>query len=65
MYAIAIGLMSLLSGRPGFNPRSNYTKDWKIVLDITLLDTQHYKVRIKDKIEQSRKWSVTLSYTSV
>ena len=28
------------SGRPGFNPRSSHTKDSKIVLDITLLNTQ-------------------------
>ena len=42
-----------MSGRPGFNPRSSYTKDLKMVLDISLLNTQHYKVRIKDKVEQS------------
>ena len=40
------------SGRPGFNPRSSHTKDSKMVLDVTLLSTQHYKVR------RSRvKWS--------
>ena len=32
-------------------------KTQKIVLDHTLLSTQHYKVRIKDKMEQSREWS--------
>ena len=26
-----------------------------MVLDISLLNTQHYKVRIKDKVEQSKK----------
>ena len=28
-----------------------------MVLDVALLNTQHYKVRIKDKVEQSREWS--------
>ena len=37
-----------------FNPRSSYTKDSKMVLDASLLNTQHYKVRIKIKMEQSR-----------
>ena len=35
------------------------------VLDATLLNTQHYKARIKSKVEQSREWSNALSYTSV
>ena len=35
--------------RLGFNPRSSNTKDSKMVLDASLLNTQHYKVRIKDK----------------
>ena len=30
-------------------------KTQEMVLDPTLLDTQHYKVRIKGKVEQSRK----------
>ena len=29
----------------------------KMVLDTALLNTQHYKVRIKGKVEQSRDWS--------
>ena len=29
----------------------------KMVLDAASLDTQHYKVRIKGKVDQSRKWS--------
>ena len=37
----------------------------KMVLDAALLNTQHYKLRIKRKVEQSRKWSSTLPYTSV
>ena len=41
------------SWRLGFNPRSSYTKDSKIVLDAALLNTQHYKVRIKVKVRES------------
>ena len=37
----------------------------KMVLNATLLSTRHYKVRIKGKVEQSRKWSSALPYTSV
>ena len=40
-------------------------KTQKMVLDASLLNTQHYKVRIKGKVEQSREWSSTLAYTSV
>ena len=40
-------------------------KTKKIVLDATLLNTQHYKVRIKGKLEQSRERSSALPYTSV
>ena len=35
-------------------------KTLKMVLDTFLLNTQHYKVRIKGKVEQSREWSSTL-----
>ena len=37
----------------------------KVVLDTSLLNSQHYKVRFKGKVEQSREWSSLLSYTSV
>ncbi len=40
-------------------------KTKKMVLDATLLNTQHYKVRIMGKVEQSRQLSSTLTYTSV
>ena len=40
-------------------------KTQKMVLDAALLNTQHYKVRFKSKVEQSRKWSSALPYTSV
>ena len=36
-----------------------------MILDATLLNTQHYKVPIKGKVEQSRKLSSALPYTSV
>ena len=37
----------------------------KMVLDTSLLNTQHYKVCIKDKVEQSRESSSALTYTLV
>ena len=40
-------------------------KTQKMVLDATLLNTQHYKVRIKGKVEQSMEWSSALPYTLV
>ena len=38
-------------------------KTQKMVLDPSLLNTQHHKVRIKGKIEQSKERSITLPYT--
>ena len=35
------------------------------VLDAALLNTQHYKLRIKGKVELSRELSSALSYTAV
>ena len=40
-------------------------KTQKMVLDAALLNTQHYKVRIKGKVEQCKEWSSALPYTSV
>ena len=40
-------------------------KTLKMVLDTSLLNTQHYKVRIKGKVEQSRERSSALLYTLV
>ena len=40
-------------------------KKKKKVLDISLLSTQHYKVCIKDKMEQSREKNTTIPYTPV
>ena len=40
-------------------------KTQKMVLDAILLNTQHYKVKIKSNVEQSREWSSVLPYTMV
>ena len=40
-------------------------KTQKMVLDAALFSTQHYKVRIMGKVEQSREWSKCLPYTTV
>ena len=39
-------------------------KTQKMVLDAALLNIQHYKVRIKGKVEQSREWSSALGSPS-
>ena len=52
----------------GFNPWSSHTKDLKkkkLVLDTSLLNTQHHKVHIKGKVEQSKERSSVLPYISV
>ena len=41
------------------------SKTQKMELDADLLNTQHYKLGIKGKVEQSREWSSTFPYTSV
>ena len=40
-------------------------KTQKMVLDAALLNIQHYKVRIKSKVEQSTERSSALPYTLV
>ena len=45
--------------------RSSHAKDSKMVLDVDLFNTQHYKVRIKGKVEQSKELSRDLPYISV
>ena len=49
-------------GDLGSIPSHVIPKTFKMVLDISLLNTQQYKVRIKGKVEQR---SSALSYTSV
>ena len=53
------------SGKPGFNPRSSHTKDSKMVLDASLLNTQHHKEWIKGKVKQSGERSSALPYILV
>ena len=52
-------------GDLGSIPGCVIPKTLKMVLDVSLLNTQQYKVHIKGKIEQSREKSCTLIYTSV
>ena len=47
------------------NPSRVIPQTPKKVLDAALLNTQHYKVRIKGKVEQSRERSIALLYTQV
>ena len=53
------------SGNRGSIPGRVIPKTQKMVLDASLLNTQHYKVCIKGKVEQSKERSSTLPYTSV
>ena len=53
------------SGDPRSIPGCVIPKTLKMVLDISLLNTQQYKVRIKGKMEQSRERSNAFPYTSV
>ena len=46
-------------------PGQDIPKTYKMILDAALLNTQHYKVWIKSKVEQSRKWSGVLPYVFV
>ena len=52
-------------GDLGSIPGRVIPKTQKMVLDTTLLNTQHYKVRINGKAEQSRERSSALPYTLV
>ena len=52
-------------GNLGSIPDRVIPKTFKMVLDASLLNTQHYKVQIKGKVEKSRERSSTLPYTLV
>ena len=52
-------------GDLGSIPGRVIPKTQKMVLDAPLLNTQHYKVRIKSKVEQSRERSSALPNTLV
>ena len=58
VFAIGTGDLGSIPGR--VIPQS-----LKMVLDIFLLNTHKYKVRIKGKVEQSRERSSALLYSSV
>ena len=50
-------------GDLGSIPGRVIPKTQKMVLDATLLNTQHHKVKIKNKVEEFRERSSTLPYT--
>ena len=52
-------------GDLGSIPGRVIPKTLKMELGTTLLNTQHYKVRFKGKVEQSWEWSSALPYTLV
>ena len=52
-------------GDRGSIPGRVIPKTQKMVLYAALLNTQHYKVRIKGKVEQSRESSSALPYALV
>ena len=52
-------------GDQGLIPGRIIPKIQKTVLDAALLNTQHYKVRMKGKVEQFTEWSSALPFTSV
>ena len=52
-------------GDQGLIPGRVIQKTQKMLLDAAMLNTQHYKVRIKGKAEQSKDWSSTFSYNPV
>ena len=64
-----IGLVATLFANgpkdQGSIPSGVIPKTLKMVLDASLLKTQHYKVHINSKVEQSRERCCALSYTSV
>ena len=47
------------------NYQSSHIINSKMVLVTSLFNTQHWKVRIKDKVEQYKERSSSLPYTSV
>ena len=50
-------------GDQGSIPGQVIPKTQKMVVDAALLSTQHYKVWVKGKVEQTRERSGTLPYT--
>ena len=62
VFAIGPGNLGSIPGQ--VIPKTQKKKKKK-VLDASLLNTQHYKVQIKGKAEQSRERSSALPYTLV
>ena len=68
VYQLIIQVDRVLANGPGVRgsiPGRVIQKTQKMVLNAALLNTQHYKVRIKGKVEQSRERSSVLLNTSV
>ena len=67
LYIIGLAVRVFANGPEdlGSIPGRVISKTQKMVLDASLLNTQHYKVRIKGKVEQSRERSSALPYTLV
>ena len=61
----AVRVFANRPGDLGSFPGRIIPKTQKMVLDASLLNTQHFKVRIKGKVEQSRERSRALPYTLV
>ena len=61
-------MVRMFANGPGYRgsiPGHVIPKTEKMVLDASFLNTQHYKVRIKGKVEQSRERSRALLNTLV
>ena len=63
--ALMVRVFAIGPGELGLNPGRVIPKTQKMVLDAILLNTQHYKVWIKGKVEQSRERSSVLPYSLV
>ena len=58
-----IGMMVRVFAKGLGDPGRVISKTQKMVLDASLLNIQHYKVRIKGKVEQSRERSSANPYS--
>ena len=65
LFGPAVRVFAIGPGDLGSIPGRVIPKTLKMELDTTLLNTQHYKVRFKGKVEQSWEWSSALPYTLV
>ena len=62
---VARTLLSILVGDRGSVLGRVIPKNQKMVFDTSLLNTQHYKARIKIEVDQTRELSSALPYISV